>query len=141
VPEDCLNPEIGGRWSRIRQVRRVITGALEVERREKRIGSSLEAAPVVYVDNELLMESVSKVDLAEIAITSQLELEFGPGPADAFRMNEVLDVAVVPKRAEGRKCARSWKILPDVGSDPAYPDLSARDAAAMREIDAAAKRG
>ena len=141
VPEDWLNPEIGGRWSRIRQVRRVITGALEVERREKRIGSSLEAAPVVYVNNELLMESVSKVELAEIAITSQLELEFGPGPADAFRMNEVLDVAVVPKRAEGRKCARSWKILADVGSDPAYPDLGARDAAAMREIDAAAKRG
>ena len=77
------------------------------------------------------------VDLAEIAITSQASLESGEGPKDAFRMAEVAGIAVVPGKAEGRKCARSWKILPDIGSDPDYPDISPRDAAAMRELEAA----
>jgi isoleucyl-tRNA synthetase len=59
----------------------------------------------------------------------------GKLPADAVVASDAKSVGVVPKRAEGRKCARSWRITKDVGSDPAYPDLSARDAAAMREID------
>ncbi|NND50163.1 MAG: hypothetical protein HKN60_07910, partial [Rhizobiales bacterium] len=49
----------------------------------------------------------------------------------------VAGVAVVPGLAKGRKCARSWKILGDIGADPDYPDLSARDAAAVRELEAA----
>ncbi len=61
----------------------------------------------------------------------------GEGPAEAFRLDEVRGVAVVFARAEGRRCARSWKILPEVGSDPEFPDLSPRDAQAMRERRAA----
>jgi isoleucyl-tRNA synthetase len=57
-------------------------------------------------------------------------------PAGAFTMPDVPGVAVVVRRAEGKKCARSWRYTSDVGSDPKYPDLSARDAAVMREIDA-----
>ena len=62
----------------------------------------------------------------------------GEGPQDAFRLEEVSGVAVVPAMAEGQKCARSWKVLQDVGSDPDYPDLSARDARAVRQWDARA---
>jgi isoleucyl-tRNA synthetase len=54
-------------------------------------------------------------------------------PADAFRLNDVPSVAVVVEKAVGTKCARSWKILPDVGADPDYPDVSPRDAQALRE--------
>jgi isoleucyl-tRNA synthetase len=43
----------------------------------------------------------------------------------------------VPARAQGRKCARSWKITADVGADPDYPDVTLRDAAALREWDRA----
>jgi isoleucyl-tRNA synthetase len=75
--------------------------------------------------------------MAEVSITSQAFVEAGDGPADAFRLPDVAGVAVVPGRARGRRCARSWKILPEVGSDPDYPELSLRDAAAMREFDAA----
>jgi isoleucyl-tRNA synthetase len=42
-------------------------------------------------------------------------------------------VAVVVEQAVGTKCARSWKILPTVGDDPEYPDVSPRDAQALRE--------
>ena len=54
-------------------------------------------------------------------------------PAGAFRLNEVPGVAVVVEKAVGTKCARSWKISGDVGSDPEYPDVSPRDAQALRE--------
>jgi isoleucyl-tRNA synthetase len=68
--------------------------------------------------------------------TSQATLVAGEGPAGAFRLPEVPGVAVEPQRAEGRKCARSWRILPEVGSDPRYPDLSLRDADAVAAWDA-----
>ena len=57
------------------------------------------------------------------------------GPPDAFRLADVAGVAVDVRLAEGRKCARSWKILPSVGSDPHYPDVTPRDAQALREWD------
>ena len=69
-------------------------------------------------------------------ITSAADLMAGAAPPGAFTMPEVAGVAVVPKLAQGRKCARSWRIVADVGSDPDFPDLSARDAAAVREFDA-----
>ncbi|MFZ2467589.1 MAG: isoleucine--tRNA ligase, partial [Parvibaculum sedimenti] len=115
------------------------TGALEVERREKRIGASLEAAPDVYVTNAELLAAMEGLDLAEIAITSQAQLIDGEGPADAFRLEDVPGVAVVPQLAQGKKCARSWKILPEVGSVPGFPDLTPRDAAAVQEFDARQK--
>ena len=136
IPENWRNAPLEQKWRSVRQVRRVVTGALELERAAKRIGSSLEAAPQVYVDDAALLTAIDGVDLAEVFITSGVELIKGAAPEDAFRLPDVAGVGVVPKRAEGRKCARSWRITDDVGSDPDYPDLSARDAAAMREIDA-----
>ena len=136
IPAEWRNEALSEKWKKVRELRRVVTGALEVERREKRIGASLEAAPEVFVSRPDLVEAMKGVDLAEIAITSQATLVEGEGPADAWRLDDVPGVAVVPKLAEGRKCARSWRILPEVGSDPDYPDLSLRDAAAVREYEA-----
>jgi isoleucyl-tRNA synthetase len=116
----------------------VVTGALEIERKDKRIGSSLEAAPVVHISDPELLQALEGQDLAEICITSGLSIATDEGPANAFRLREVANVAVVPALAEGTKCARSWRITTDVGSDPAYPDISARDAAAMHELAALA---
>ncbi|MEZ5908398.1 MAG: isoleucine--tRNA ligase [Hyphomicrobiaceae bacterium] len=135
VPSPWRDTELAERWERVRRVRRVITGALELERHDKRIGSSLEAAPEVYVSDAKLLAALDGLDLAEIAITSALVLKDGAAPSGAFSLAEVPGVAVVPRRAEGRKCLRSWRIVPDVGSDPDYPDLSARDAAVMRQRD------
>ena len=76
------------------------------------------------------------VDLAEIAITSGASSCPAQPPENAFRLDDVPGVAVVFARAKGTKCARSWKILPEVGSDPEFPELSPRDAAAVRQFDA-----
>jgi isoleucyl-tRNA synthetase len=125
------------KWAQVRTVRRVVTGALELERAGKRIGSSLEAAPVVYVNNTALLAALKGVDLAEVCITSGVELIAKAPPDGAFVLPDVPGVGVVPALAEGKKCARSWRITKDVGSDKKFPELSMRDATAVREFDAA----
>jgi isoleucyl-tRNA synthetase len=145
IPQTWRNEALAQVWNEIRRVRRVVTGALEIERANKRIGSSLEAAPVVYVADPALLRLLAaelagehgEAGLAEVAITSELTVAAGEGPADAFRLDDVPGVAVEFRPARGTKCARSWKILASVGSDADYPDVTPRDAKALREWDAA----
>lgn len=134
IPADWQDQALAARWATIRTVRRVVTGALEVERREKRIGSSLEAAPSIYIADADLFAAVQDVDWAEVAIASQVNVYEGDAPEGAFHLDDVHGVGVVPGKAEGQKCARSWKILPEVGSDPDFPDVTLRDADALREL-------
>jgi isoleucyl-tRNA synthetase len=137
VPSEWADKALMTKWEKIREVRRVITGALEIQRREKVIGASLEAWPTVHVTDPELAGVLKGLDLAEIAITSGIEVSTAEGPADAFRLDDVKGVAVVFAKAAHPRCARSWRYVPDVGSDKDYPDLSARDAQAMRERAAA----
>jgi isoleucyl-tRNA synthetase len=136
IPSGWRDEALAEKWRKVRAIRRVVTGALEIERKEGRIGSSLEASPRVYVADPELRAALRGVDLAEIAITSGIEVKSGAGPAKAFRLADVPGVGVVFERAQGKKCARSWKILPEVGSDPEFPELSPRDARAVRQFDA-----
>ena len=136
APESWRDDALAAKWEKVRAVRRVVTGALEIERAAKRIGSSLEAAPEVHVADAALLAALDGVDLAEIAITSGVSVIRGDAPEAAFALPDVASVGVVARRAQGRKCARSWRITEDVGADPRYPDLSARDAAAVAEHDA-----
>jgi isoleucyl-tRNA synthetase len=131
--ETFRDDALAAKWEIIRNVRRVVTGALEVERAAKRIGSSLEASPLVYVTDKKIFDTLFDVDLAEVFITSNAMVTNEEPPPGAFRLNDVPGVAVVVEKAEGIKCARSWKILPTVGEDPEYPDVSPRDAQALRE--------
>ncbi len=133
IPAEWRDEALAARWEKIRKVRSVITGALEVARRAKEIGSSLEAAPKVFIADDDLAAAVEGIDMAEVAITSALSIARGEGPAEAFRLEEVPGVAVVVEKAKGRKCARSWIISEEVGSDPEFPDITPRDAEAVRE--------
>jgi isoleucyl-tRNA synthetase len=114
------------KWNRIRTIRRVVTGALEVARRDKIIGASLEAAPVLYVSDEADTAILKGLNLAEIAITSAAHVSTLEAPADAFRLPDVPGIAVTFHHAEGDKCARCWMILPEVGKIPGHPDLCHR---------------
>jgi isoleucyl-tRNA synthetase len=131
LPEAWLRPELDECWQRIRDIRRVVTGALEIERREKRIGASLEAAPTVWLgakDVALL----DGLDLAELAITSGITLRTDAPPAKAFRLDDVLGVAVRPDLARGRKCARCWQVLAEVEASPRALCRRCDDAVAAR---------
>jgi isoleucyl-tRNA synthetase len=136
TPDAWRNDAEAARWGIVERVTRVVTGALEIERREKRLGGALEAAPVVHLKGEALMAAFDGLDAAEVFRTSQATLVAGEGPPKAFRLDGVGDVAVEARKAPGRKCARSWRVLPEVGSDPRYPELSLRDADAVAWWDA-----
>ena len=114
TPAVWRNDAEAARWKSIQAVLAVVTGALEVERREKRIGSALEAAPRVFIEDSRTLAAFDGVDPAEVFRTSAAELVAGAGPADALRLPEVPGVAVEPCRAGGHKCARCWRILPEV---------------------------
>lgn len=134
TPLDWEDPDLAARWEKIFRVRRVVTGAIEIERREKRIGSSLEAAPTVFVSDPDLLKAYEGEAAEDIFITSQAVLTSDVAPADAFRLPEEASVAVLPGKASGVKCARSWKYFDPATADPDFPDVTPRDAAAIREI-------
>ncbi|MBZ9959914.1 isoleucine--tRNA ligase [Mesorhizobium sp. BR1-1-14] len=139
IPENWKNEALAEKWRKVRQVRRVVTGALEIARAQKVIGSSLEAVPVVTIDDAALEAAISDVDMAEMAITSDLIIAHGEVQQGAFTLEDVKGVAVVIEKAEDRglvKCARSWRYTADVGQDAAFPDVSARDAAVLHELKA-----
>jgi len=134
IPGAWHAPALAARWDRIRNIRRVVTGALELARADKLIGASLQAHPVLHVadpEDRALLESV---DLAEIAITSALALSDGAAAAGAFAMPEVPGVAVTVGLATGEKCARCWRVLEEVGTDPAHPELCHRCADVVEHL-------
>ncbi|OAI22713.1 isoleucine--tRNA ligase [Methylosinus sp. R-45379] len=139
LPAAWRDEALAAKWEKLRAIRSVVTGALEIERAQKRIGSSLEAAPLVHVTDADLRAALTGVDFAEICIVSDIALRSEEGPAEAFRLPEVAGVAVVPRRAEGVKCARSWKYFDPATAQADYPGVTPRDAQALRELTAAGK--
>ena len=146
IPAGWRDDALAAKWKQIRQVRRVVTGALEIERAKKTIGSSLEAVPTVYV-RQGYDGLFAGLDPAEIFITSAAEIKSSDGngadhPELAGRpafIEETVgpEIAVVVELAEEvglRKCARSWRFTSDVGQNPEFPDVSARDAAVLEEL-------
>ncbi len=130
TPAAWRDPALAAKWERVRKVRRVVTGALEIERRDKRLGASLEAAPVVHVADAEIRAALAGVDFADVCITSAITVTDAPAPADAFALQDTPGIAVAPALAEGEKCARCWRILPDVGTH-AHPEVCERCEAAL----------
>jgi isoleucyl-tRNA synthetase len=131
IPSTWRDDALAARWHQIRQMRRVITGILEVERADKRIGSSLEAHAEIYVDARY-RAALDGINLAEVAITSGITIGQSEAPADAFTLEEVPGVAVAIGPAGGHKCDRCWRVLEDVGDDPELPEVCGRCADAVK---------
>jgi len=115
TPAEWRHAELEEAVAKVRRVRRAVTAALEVQRQDKVIGSSLEAAPIVHVEDQDTVALLATFDVDDLCITSGLTVSKDPAPAEAFRVPEIDGVGVVFEKAEGDKCQRCWKILPDVG--------------------------
>ena len=139
IPDSWRDEALADKWSRVREVRRVVTGALELERAEKRIGSSLQAHPRIYVGPPDLLSAIDGVDLAEITITSVATTVAEPPPSGAFTLEDVAGVGVVAGVAEGEKCERCWRVLPEVGTVPSVPGVCKRCADAVESLGVAAQ--
>jgi isoleucyl-tRNA synthetase len=116
TPDNWRDDALAARSETVRAVRRVVTGALEEQRTAKVIGSSLEAAPTVYLSPELAAVITNRETFADLCITSQITVVEGEAPEGAFTLDDVINVGVVFDKADGEKCARCWKVLPDVGT-------------------------
>ncbi len=144
VPQAWRDDGLAERWERIRDVRRVVTGALERARADKVIGSSLQAAPVILADARWadVLASIDRSDLADVCITSGIEVrcpatvETGDG---RLSIPEVAGVTVEFRMAPGRKCERCWKVLEEVGRRADHPGLCGRCADAVERHLAAAE--
>jgi isoleucyl-tRNA synthetase len=135
IPSAWRDDQLATTWETIRLLRLAVTGAIEIARAEKQIGSSLEAAPRVYLSNPEHLRALEGIDFAEVCITSDVVIEFGtPMPENAFRLAEAPDVGVVVERARGIKCARSWRYFDPATASPDFPDVTPRDAEALREL-------
>jgi isoleucyl-tRNA synthetase len=134
IPAAWRDDGLAKTWGTIRALRLVVTGAIEIARASKEIGSSLEAAPRVFASNPEHVEALRGIDFAEVCITSDIAIDLGSAPEEAFRLPEAPDVAVVVERAKGVKCARSWRYFDPATASPDFPDVSPRDAEALREL-------
>ncbi len=135
IPAGWRDDQLAETWDTIRTLRLAVTGAIEIARANKLIGSSLEAAPRIYLSNPEHLKALEGIDFAEVCITSDISVEFGtPIPETAFRLPEAADVGVVVERARGVKCARSWRYFDPATASPDFPDVTPRDAEALREL-------
>ena len=125
VPPTWRDDELGERWARLRDLRRVVTGALELERGAKRLGSSLQAAVELFIP-AVMAQQLRDVDLAELCITSAGTVRPEPAPEGAFTLPDVPDVGVQVSAAPGNRCERCWRVLPEVGQVPSHTDLCHR---------------
>jgi isoleucyl-tRNA synthetase len=125
VPADWSDPVLGDRWAKIREVRRVVTGAIELERAQKRLGASLQAAVRLFATPEIAA-ILADIDLPEICIASSVVLDTGMPPEGSFTLDDVPGVAAVVGLADGEKCQRCWRVLPEVGHVQGHDDLCGR---------------
>jgi len=131
IPAEWRDDALAAKWEKVRRLRRVVTGALEIERQEKRrIGASLQAHPVLHVTPEQA-ESLNGVDLAELAITSGATLTVGTPPEGAFNLEGEPGIGVVVELAEGQRCERCWRVMQEVGRQAGHDDLCRRCADAV----------
>jgi isoleucyl-tRNA synthetase len=114
TPKTWINEELAAKWAIIRQARRAVTAALEVQRTNKVIGSSLEASPVVYLEDQQTFDILNSIPFADICITSSIELSLDKAPKSAFSSEEAKGIKIDFLVASGEKCQRCWKILPEV---------------------------
>jgi isoleucyl-tRNA synthetase len=116
VPPEWRDEALAGRWRAIREARRAVTGVLETARASGEIGSSLQAAPVLHLPPDAA-GLLSAADWAEVCITSGLTLALADRPGE---------FAAEFAPAPGAKCARCWRVLPEVGESAAHPALCLR---------------
>ena len=114
IPAEWRDAALAAKWEQIREVRRWATVNLEKMRQEGQIGASLQAAVTLHSpEHQALLPDAAA--WAEVMIVSQVE--FGGAAAESVAEARV---------AEGEKCARCWRVLPEVGTDRRHPALCLR---------------
>ncbi len=133
--EVALDAEMMKKWERLLAIRSEITKALEIARRDKVIGHSLEAEVSLKAEGdtrEFLRGEWQTVK--EIAIISELKLLEGEPEGVVFNSEEIEGFVVAVQPASGEKCERCWIRSETVGQDAAHSQLCARCSGVIAEM-------
>ena len=119
------------KWNRIKDIREDVNKALELARKQKVIGKSLEAKVTLGCEGELydFLKSVEK-ELTTAFIVSAVEIVNTPSGDFA---GDVEGLKVTISKADGEKCERCWTFSNTVGQDIEHPTLCSRCAAIIKE--------
>ena len=112
---------LGVKWQRVMQFRSATTEAIEPLRRQKVIGSSLEAEVHLDVDGAIDADLLSSVDFAEIAIVSKVDVTYNSTPG-VFNVDASTKAHLEVSKTTLEKCGRCWRHLPEVVEDGALCD-------------------
>ncbi|MGY8986254.1 MAG: isoleucine--tRNA ligase [Sphingomonadales bacterium] len=122
LPDEWLNTALENKWGKVREMRSAVNAAIELMRREKIVGSNLQAEVKLSVASQDYLDALEGVDAAEMFITSSAQV----------LLDETLDefkaIVVV---ASGEKCARCWIISKEVGTHKVHKDVCLRCAGAV----------
>jgi len=122
------------RWTRLMNVREDVLAQIEPLRKNKEIGSSLQARVVLSAAPATLafLERYAR-DLPMLFIVSEVELRPAPDMSDGKDQAEPARPRVTIERATGVKCGRCWRYVPAVSKDPAWEGLCDRCQDALAE--------
>jgi isoleucyl-tRNA synthetase len=134
VNEQWIDEEMAASWDKFLEAREVVSKALELARKDKVIGQSLEAQVTLYLDGDWTsVANGFSTWLAPVFIVSQVFVKkLEDAPADAVTDESVTGVAVTISRADGTKCERCWNYREDIGSDPQHPTICGRCATVLK---------
>jgi len=116
VDAGWANDDLRMKWERLRSLRTQLTGEIEPLRREKVLGSSLEAQVTALSYDATDTALLRGVNFAEIAISAPVEI-LANEPVEGFE-----GVRFEVAKTELEKCGRCWRHLPEVKSDGALCD-------------------
>lgn len=132
LSEEYKNEALNDKWTQILNLRSEITKALEIARRDKVIGHSLDADVTIYATGDSYAHLVALGDfLSRLLIVSRVHLVEGTdAPQDAYRSEEG-GMAIAVVAADGEKCERCWIYDETVGQVESHPTLCKRCASVL----------
>ena len=120
VNASYLDDPLAARWEKLLTLRDEVNKTLEEARRERQIGSALEAELVITAQGKQLeLLKTYETLLPTVLIVSKVTLEEGADP-------ETPDLKVTVKNAPGMKCERCWNYRISVGKNPDHPTICER---------------
>jgi isoleucyl-tRNA synthetase len=114
--DDWINNDLCKAIDKVKEIRKSITTALEIARKEKTIGSSLQAHVTVF-DPESAVPIADNFFWEEVAITSGVDIKNAPIPDNAFVSEDFKKVGILVAVAKGEKCERCWKVVASLNED------------------------
>jgi isoleucyl-tRNA synthetase len=133
-PKVSQSPDLEKEWKYLLNIRVLAQMALEKKRREKVIGSSLEAKVKIQVEKADKYDLLKKheADLPALFIVSEVEID----PLESFSIENyestdcifspLFGVAISVEKPNGKKCERCWNIRTDVGKQADHPTICGR---------------